>query len=145
MLRLTRTCVWLSVFATALVFQANAQSTTHAFLWSTKTGMQDLGSLGGSSNAYGINYAGQVVGSYESGDTLRAFLWTKSGGMQDLGTLGGDYTAAAGINSAGQVVGAASTVSGNVHAFLWTAAAGMQDLGTLGGTYSDAGCDQQPR
>src|ERR1700722_11658976 len=132
--------IWLSlwVLAATLLVQANAQTTTHAFLWSSKTGMRDLGTLGGSSYAYGINDAGQVVGSYASGNTMRAFLWTKSGGMKDLGTLGGDYTSASVINSAGQVIRGASKAAGDVHAFLWTAASGMQDLGTLGGTFSDA-------
>jgi probable HAF family extracellular repeat protein len=36
---------------------------THAFRWSESTGMQDLGALSdGTSHAYGINDAGQVVG-----------------------------------------------------------------------------------
>ena len=93
MLRLARTWLWLSVVAVTLTVYTNAQNTTtHAFLWSSTAGMQDLGSLGGSSYANGINDAGQVVGYYvTSWGTYRAFLWTASGGMQDLGTLGGRF------------------------------------------------------
>ena len=141
MLRLARMLLWISVVIAILSVHVNAQNTTtHAFLWSPTTGMQDLGSIGdGSSYANGINNAGQVVGYYESADgNYRAFLWTASGGMQDMGTLGGDSAIASGINSAGQVVGSASAASGDVHAFLWTATSGMQDLGVLGGTFSDA-------
>src|SRR5438477_7869227 len=110
----------------------------HAFIWSAADGMSDLGSLGGSSYAYSVNNAGQVVGCYEFGTgNLHAFLWTAAGGMLDLGTLGGSSSAASGINAHGQVVGWSVTAAGDAHAFLWTAATGMQDLGTLGGSSSD--------
>jgi probable HAF family extracellular repeat protein len=136
-----RTRAWLCVSIMALmIVQASAQNpTNHAFFWSAADGMHDLGSLGGSSYAYAINNAGQVVGCYESSPgNFRAFLWTESGGTQDLGTLGGDSSAASGINSQGQVVGWSVTSTGDAHAFLWTASTGMQDLGTLGGSSSDA-------
>jgi probable HAF family extracellular repeat protein len=72
----------------------------------------------------------------------------------DLGTLGGNVSAAAGINSRGQVVGFTSnsvpdsfsiyyfqffgSSSGTqTRAFLWDRQNGMQDLGTLG-TGNDA-------
>jgi probable HAF family extracellular repeat protein len=60
MLRLARTWLWLSVFAATLTVYTSAQNTTvHAFLWSSTSGMQDLGSLGGGgSYANGINNAG---------------------------------------------------------------------------------------
>ena len=141
MLKLARRWLLLSIAVAIMALHANAQDTTiHAFFWSSATGMQDLGSLGGSSYANAINNAGQVVGYYAvPWGSYRAFLWTASGGMQDLGTLGGDSAIASGINSAGQVVGASSNSSGAVHAFLWTAASGMQDLGDpLRGTFSDA-------
>lgn len=141
MLRLARTWVFVSILAATLAINGHAQNaTTHAFLWSTATGMRDLGSIGGgSSYANGINNAGQVVGYYETASSYHAFLWTASSGMQDLGTLGGDFAIASGINSAGQVVGGSSNASGEVHAFLWTATSGMKDLGdTLRGTFSDA-------
>jgi probable HAF family extracellular repeat protein len=139
MLKRARTLLLLSVTAT-LAVRANAQNTTtHAFLWSSSTGMQDLGSLGGSSYANAINNAGQVVGYYEtSAGNDRAFLWTASDGMEDLGTLGGDFAIASGINSSGQVVGTSRNASGDVHAFLWAATSGMKDLGTLRGTFSSA-------
>lgn len=141
MLRLAYKWILLSILGAFVAGDASAQNTTtHAFLWSSTTGMQDLGSIGGgNSHAYGINNAGQVVGYYEYLGTFRAFLWSASTGMQDLGTLGGDFAAASGINGAGQVVGASRTASGEVHAFLWTATSGMLDLGdTLRGTFSDA-------
>src|SRR5436309_1672459 len=60
-----------------------------AFLWQNGT-MTDLGTLPGgyASYAYGINDAGQVVGTSEDSSGLRhAFLWS-AGTMADLGTLG---------------------------------------------------------
>jgi probable HAF family extracellular repeat protein len=57
----------------------------------------------------------------------------------DLGTLGGSpaFAYALAINSAGQVVGASTIPSGEIHAFLWDKGV-MTDLGTLGGSSSNA-------
>jgi probable HAF family extracellular repeat protein len=109
----------------------------HAFLWSSTTGLVDLGLLNQNdqfSTAYGLNNLGQVVG--QSGTA--AFLWTQ-GTMQDIGNLGGVGTVAYGINKSAQIVGASALPDNQPqHAFLWTATSGMTDLGTLGGGTSIA-------
>ena len=83
-------CAWLFSVLASLSF---AQTASHAFLWSSTTGMQDLGTLGTGedSEAFGINSAGHVVGDSNTNGpyTPHAFLWTQSAGMQDLGGHGG--------------------------------------------------------
>jgi probable HAF family extracellular repeat protein len=66
--------------------------------------MSDLGTLGGtSSGAYGINNAGQVMGTaFTSGGVKHAFLYSE-GSMSDLGTLGGTHSEATGINPSSEV------------------------------------------
>jgi probable HAF family extracellular repeat protein len=93
----------------------------------------DLGSFGGSSTAYGINAAGQVVGVAHAPfqEDAQAFFWTRSTGMRRLG--GG---LASDINNRGQVTGYLRFEAG-VHAFIWNAETGRyRDLGTLGGNFS---------
>jgi probable HAF family extracellular repeat protein len=105
-----------------------------AFLYSGGQ-MKDLGTLGGSSSASGINDSGQVVGqSMISNETCsgcyHAFLYS-DGQMRDLGTLpGGDASWASGVNDSGQVVGGANTSAGTFRAFLYSGAQ-MRDLNEL--------------
>ena len=92
----------------------------HAFSWTASRGMVDLGTLGGSSSAHAVSDSGQVVGFFDlGGGAVHAFSWTASGGMVDLGTLGGTSSSATAVNSVGQVVGSASTTTGQTHAVLW--------------------------
>ena len=83
-------------------------SPSHAFVWDPVTGMQDLGTLGGSfSMASAINDEGQVVGQANiEGDLAgHAFTW-RDGIMTDLGTLPGDTSSrAVTIDSDGQIFG----------------------------------------
>lgn len=92
--------------------------------------MTNLGNLAPSSGypsidvrVLAINNKGQVVflseyNSPGSPSGFAAFLW-KNGMMTDLGNLGGTFNYALGINTAGTIVGSASTSSGIVHAFIW--------------------------
>jgi probable HAF family extracellular repeat protein len=122
-------------------FSETAAGTNHAFLFSNGT-MNDLGVLarGTVSMGFGLNNAGQVVGSASTvgQEFFNAFLY-KDGTMNGLGTLGGGRCEAHGINDSGQIIGwGTSRSSGYTHGFLYSNGA-MMDLGTLPGcVYSQA-------
>lgn len=130
--------------------------------------IQDLGTLGGSTTAFGLNEQGWVVGGSGVGPlTSRAFLWLPSpalglpAGMNDLGVLGsGDSSFARAINAAGSVVGSSLIVpfptDAHRRGFQWDAgtmtdlgvlppwrtstASGINDRGDIAGSVSTFGC-----
>jgi len=110
-------------------------SDTHAFVWTKKGGIKDLGFLPGGnySVATSINDAGQVVGTSNSTNGMHGFLWTSGNGLSQLSNLHPtDTSSAYAINQSGQIAGA----SGG-HAALWMANS-VKDLGTLDGDWSEA-------
>ncbi len=99
----------------------------HAFLWSRKAGIKDLGTLSGDvrSGAVGINDWDTVVGlSLDPDFNARAFVW-QNGVMHDLNSLVNTrdwyLTTATSINNDGQIVGfAVNKRTGEPHGFLAT-------------------------
>jgi probable HAF family extracellular repeat protein len=92
---------------------------------------------GGYSIPFGINAAGQVIGSSYSGDGKPDYGFLYSNGtLSNIGSLSGGSTHAMNVNGAGQVVGN-SAVGSASHAFLYSGGT-LLDLGTLGGQNSSA-------
>jgi probable HAF family extracellular repeat protein len=122
-------------------------SESRAFMWSSQTGMIDIGTLGGAyAQANAINDAAVITGASETQDMgpikkTHAFIYrplapTAPGNqqMQDLGVLGtGLFSSGTAINNYNHVAGYStlSTKDGRVHAFLHNGK-GMIDLGSLG-------------
>lgn len=118
-------------------------TSSRAFAWSAKTGMIDIGTLGGAyAAAFSINDAGFITGNSETANSkigrgTHAFLYHSGAfsafnAMRDLGTLGGDSSYGTFINANNHVVGYSTNNDGRVHAFLH-AGVKMEDLGSLGG------------
>jgi len=109
----------------------------HAFLWTPKTGLEDLGvTTGTQSIATAISANGLVVvgEALDASGFWRAFRWTAATGMQDIGTLGGPESAAFAVSSDGSVIVGSSLTSSESdsnHCFIWTAGGGMQDMKTV--------------
>ena len=130
-------------------------SESRAFVWSSQTGMMDIGTLGGAyAQAYAINDAGYITGASQTQNTgpmvtTHAFIYQVPSGpyprynrMADLGVLGGLSSYGTAINSYNHVVGY-STITTNderLHAFLHDGSK-MIDLGSLGGDGNRWGSD----
>jgi probable HAF family extracellular repeat protein len=124
---------------------------SHAFRWQNGT-LTDSGALPGVNNSCVsfISGNGLIVGASENGvidpltgwPAMEAVLWNK-GQVINLGTFGGNESFAIGVNTRGEVVGAAANTildpfsiffgwGTQTRAFLWRNGV-LQDLGTLGG------------
>jgi probable HAF family extracellular repeat protein len=121
---------------------------SHAFFFaSSRTGLVDLGTNGGTLAEGNATQTGIVVGaSTVAGDVAyNAFYWTSAKGMVNLNTLAGDYglqgynSYAYGINTKLVAAGNSDSTDGTTHAVVWTLKNGaIKDLKTLGGSYAQA-------
>jgi probable HAF family extracellular repeat protein len=104
---------------------------THAFLWTKRNGMEDLGQW----HAVAINNFGKIVGGggYWSGTYPGvAVSWTRSQGLQPLDSLpGATSSQASAINDFGQIVGTTNSDPYTSHATLWSPRSGVWDLNNL--------------
>jgi probable HAF family extracellular repeat protein len=113
--------------------------TFHAFLWSERTGMQDLGTLPGDVASVGlaINDAGEVTGiSFDADFNSRTFVW-RNGAMTDLNTLvPADsplfLVLACSLNASGEIAGIGVDDNGETHGFMATPVGGAAPLLELG-------------
>jgi probable HAF family extracellular repeat protein len=93
---------------------------------------------GAGSYAMAINNSGGVAGMLVNNGQGNAFV-SENGTVIDLGTLtGGSWSAAYGLNDAGQAAGYGMAANGDFSAFIWTPGQGYSILGTLGGANSYA-------
>ncbi len=117
-------------------------SPSDAYLWSSKTGLMDLGNLPGFDSSVGVtvNDSAEVVGFSENVQTgvYYGFVWTKESGMVELAPLpGGIASVAAANNDKGIITGYSTMTNGDVHAVIWKASGEtyqITDLGTFPGS-----------
>jgi probable HAF family extracellular repeat protein len=128
---------------------------SRAFVWSSQTGLIDIGTLGGAyAQAYAINDGGYITGASQTQGmgpmvTTHAFIYRapdapyrRYSRMVDLGVLGGVSSYGMAINSSNHVAGYSTVTTSDerVHAFLHDGTK-MIDLGSLGGPGNRWGSD----
>lgn len=118
----------------------------HAFRYTDSGGFLDIHPVGSSYTdtfARAVSAAGVIAGDVVlANGEVHAARWTASNGFSDLGLLPGGYRSSAyGINSAGTIVGIASTPTISLAPFVWTPSRGMQSRPVEGQAFdiSDAG------
>src|SRR5262245_43139033 len=108
----------LAILVAALAFLQTPSLLSQEAL-ATAYVVADMGTLGGAtSEAYGINESGKVVGGAQRADgNTHAFFF--DGSLHDLGTIGGPDSAALDVNRGGTVVGWTRSSIGNMKGFVY--------------------------
>jgi probable HAF family extracellular repeat protein len=131
---------WLHAIGGVIVLTSSLISPTEAFGQTKSYVVTDLSSEGANEVPTKLNNLGDIAGRLFSASEhgTRAAIWNHSGFepkhvRKDVGALsGGDYSSAADINDAGQVVGASNTSKGMLP-FIWTTTSGLQRVPLLRG------------
>jgi probable HAF family extracellular repeat protein len=93
---------------------------------------------GAGSYALAINGSGDIAGMLVNNGFGNAFV-SQNGTVIELGSFaGGSWSAAYGLNDAGQAAGYGMMANGDFGAFVWSPGQGYSALGTLGGANSYA-------
>lgn len=136
-------------------YYEDSASAIHGFQYSGSTykSIDHPGAQANSTEAWGINKAGDIVGGYFNGTIFTGFLLSQ-GVYSDINVPGSTYTLALGINKAGQIVGWYGDTAGNVNGFLYESgtyttldypgypegyAEGINDNGQIVGGYGNLG------
>jgi probable HAF family extracellular repeat protein len=113
----------------------------HAFVWTHRTRMVDIGdsgdAAGGGVSSFAEKINGRfVIGHFTKNGATHGFVWTQKRGFVDIGTLDGDTTSlVTGVNARGVVVGNSFVTGGASRAFVWTTSSGITPLPTpVGGS-----------
>ncbi|MGL5768873.1 MAG: autotransporter domain-containing protein [Plesiomonas shigelloides] len=109
----------------------NFAGVTQGFRWTTKAGMVELQSLGGTSQATGVSDTGRIIGySTNAKNEGRAVYWDKNK-IRDLGTLRADNSgssSAQAISATGKVIVGAADDDTQRTGFIWKEDAGMYSV-----------------
>lgn len=114
--------------ATGVMTDESASSFAyHGFFYDPRTGLVDVGGLGGRNTfAVALNDAGVVVGwSQTPSGAAHAFVFTPGVGMRDLGPAGA-RSFATDIGESGEVIGGLSPGS---NSFVWSSSGGLRNVG----------------
>lgn len=115
---------WANIRCRCMKASSYCRDCTHAFYWDSKTGIIDLGTLGGKGSYAGvINNNGQVAGNSYTGDnkweSRQAFVWDNVNGMRNLNVPGATMSVVYGTNDNDEVFGKFEAADASKHAFIW--------------------------
>lgn len=105
----------------------------HAFLWSTRSGLIDLGlsSTSGYSEGFGLNNRAEVTGLLNVGAGAAAFRWDARNGMTNLVNPAYSISEGRAIDDNGLIAGH-GFVGFTKHALVWPRKGAVIDLGDFG-------------
>lgn len=109
----------------------NDAGMTQGFRWTAKTGIVELPSLSGTSQAKGISDTGRIIGSSINAKNENRAVYWEDNQIKDLGTLRTDnrgYSSAQDISATGKVIVGSADSDTQRTGFIWKEGAGMYSV-----------------